>query len=303
MASASLRVGSVCLALLVVGCAMPPYFPESEFWQPLSPNAEIDPDSDAYIADLLRARHGGRLSIALDHYNVPIVRPDGATVPVDVALVSPWGHQTLTNVPIPAGAMPAAGSDAHLVVLDEAQGASYEFWRARRTDGRWEASAGVRFDTRGDGVNRAGTGVRASSLSLLLGLITYDEVRRGGPIEHALAWAFDTPNSRFFTPPAASSDGKHQGRPGSIPEGARLRLDPTLDVTTLGLSPVGVRLARALQRYGMFCVDASSDSTLFAEDVRGSGRSWAGLLSWDELHNIPVSRLQVLRIRTKIPIP
>src|SRR5438132_674608 len=84
-------------------------------------------------------------------------------------------------------ARPSAGDDADLVVLDEDRHTSYEFFQARQAATGWRASGGVTFDTGGDGINHAGSGVRASSISLLLGLLTHEEVRGGGPIEHALA--------------------------------------------------------------------------------------------------------------------
>lgn len=288
---------ALLLLFLVAACGGPPYFPLSEFWRYLPSQPVLDPDSAAYIADLGASHKGGRFFINVSQYNVPIAR-GGA--PVDVTLTSPFSDGVLRGVPIPDSAQPANGSDGHLVVLGG--GVSYELYQARRTGSGWQATSAVRFDLGGDGVNRQRSGVRASSLSLLLGLLTYDEIRGGGPIEHALAFAFDTPNARFFTPPAASSDGNRAGRPASLPMGARLQLDPALDVRSLGLSPVGVRIAEAMQRYGLICVDSSADSSLFAEAL-GEGRSWDGLLGYDEVQRIPVERLRVLLLPQKIPIP
>ena len=45
--------------------------------------------------------------------------------------------------------------------------------------------------------------------------------------------------------------------------GTRLQLDPTLDVTALGLEPGEEAIARALQRYGAYIVD-STDPNSFA---------------------------------------
>ena len=75
-----------------------------------------------------------------------------------------------------------------------------------------------------------------------------------------------------------------------------------LDLSTLGLSPAGRRLAEALQRYGMFCVDNSSDSSVIGEELSARGQSWTGLLSYDDQQRLPTDRLRVLKLRNKTPI-
>ena len=161
----------------------------------------------------------------------------------------------------------------------------------------------MKFDIHGDGINHAGNGVRATSLSLLLGVLTYDEVSGGGPIQHAHAWVSDRASSQYYTSPATSSDGTQPGGdPASIPEGARLQLDPGLNVGQLGLSPAGQRIAEALQRYGMFLVDLSADSALIAEDLDGTGKSWDGVVSFDEVSKIPPGSFRVLKLRDRIAI-
>lgn len=279
----------------------PRVFPQSEFYQPISDNPTIDPDSASYIADLRGAKAGGRINLNLTSYNVPVyVVPTGTEArPLHVDQQT---RQAPATIPIPPWAKPAAGDDGHLVLLDLTAGQSYELWQAR-VGGDPSAAAAVSLPLDGDGVNHAATGVRATSLSLLLGLVTYDEMRGGGPISHALAWVFDKPSRQFFVPPAVSSDGKVSGgRSGSIPAGSRVQLDPTLDLGTLGLSPAGRRLAEAMQRYGLLCVDSSSDSSVVAESLHG-GLSWDGLLTEDALARIPIERLRVLKPSRKVAIP
>lgn len=277
-------------------------FPRSEFWQPIAKGAPVDPESAGYIADLRRAAQGGRININLSAYNVAVYPVDASTPLVPLRVRAPTALSP-SQLPVPPGARPASGGDGHLVLLDRAAGKSYELWQATPPSGQtgWTATVAAALDTQGDGVSPFG--VRATGLSLLLGLITYDEIQAGAPIAHALAWAFDKPSSLYFTPPAVASDGKaNGGRASAIPAGARLQLDPTLDLDTLGLSPAGRRLAEAMQRYGLICVDTSGDSSVVAEALSGE-RRWEGLLGEDALHGIPIERLRVLRPSTKIPIP
>lgn len=282
-------------------------FPRSEFWQPIAADAPVDPESAGYIADLRRATQGGRININVSAYNVAVYPVDASTPQVPLKVRTPTAASP-SQLPVPPGARPASGGDGHLVLLDRAAGKSYELWQATPPSGQggqtgWTATVATTLDTQGDGVSPRGDSVRATGLSLLLGLITYDEIQAGGPIAHALAWAFDKPSSLYFTPPAVASDGKvNGGRATAIPAGARLQLDPALDLDSLGLSPAGRRLAEAMQRYGLICVDTSGDSSVVAEALSGE-RRWEGLLHEDALHGIPIERLRVLRPSAKIPIP
>ncbi len=292
----------------IAGCGrqaqpLPMYMPKSEFWQALPANAAVDPGSPGFINDLRKGTTQGQLSIATTAYNVPIVRPAQGTAKVAVSLTTP-GPTPLCLVPIPDSARPAQGTDGDLVIVDESIHTAYEFFQMRHNGTAWQATAGLAFDTQGDGINHAGTGIRATSLSLLLGLLTYDEITGGGPIQHALAWTADRGNSQYFTSPATSSDGAQMiDGAASIPEGARLQLDPGLDVSRLGLSPTGQRIAEALQHYGMFLLDLSSDSSLVAESLDGTGRSWDGVLAYDEVQNIPAGSFRVLKLKDQLPIP
>lgn len=279
----------------------PRVFPQSEFYQPIGDNPTLDPDSASYIADLRGAKSGGRLNLNLTSYNVPVYVVPAGTAQQPLHVDQPT-RQTPATIPIPPWARPAPGDDGHLALLDLGAGQGYELWQAR-VGGEPSATVAIALPLEGDGVNKAATGVRATGLSLLLGLITYDEVRGGGPISHALAWVFDKPSRQFFVPPAVSSDGKVSGgRSGSIPAGSRVQLDPTLDLGTLGLSPAGRRLAEAMQRYGLICVDSSSDSSVVAEQLHG-GLSWSGLLTEDALYRVPIDRLRVLKPIRKVAIP
>ena len=57
--------------------------------------------------------------------------------------------------------------------------------------------------------------------------------------------------------PAQRSDGSNRSD-DAIPAGTRLRLDPSVDVADLGLSPVAAMIARAAQTYGFIVTDKSA---------------------------------------------
>lgn len=79
----------------------------------------------------------------------------------------------------------------------------------------------------------------------------------GFPIRHALAIA---QASNSTTPgwvwPAASSDGSSTN-PNAVPEGTLYAIPSSVDLNSLGLSEIGLRLGRAMQRYGIYVVDVA----------------------------------------------
>jgi hypothetical protein len=130
---------------------------------------------------------------------------------------------------------------------------------------------------------QANWGAAATSLPLAAGLITREDVGRES-IDHALAIGLanrtgsSIVRAGSFASPAQRSDGKSVSL-GSIPEGARLRLDPRLDLTSLSLSPFTRLIAEAAQRYGMIVQDGSQSTVVYAEDPSPMMREgWANFI-------------------------
>jgi hypothetical protein len=150
----------------------------------------------------------------------------------------------------------------------------------RRVDGAWHARWGGRLKdiSRSPGYYTGAErhwGTSATSLPLLGGLITLDDVRRGR-IDHALGMAIPEARSKWFTWPAQRTDGKKDD-PNAIPEGARFRLDPTLDLSRLKLYPLTRMIAEAAQRYGIVVRDQSGVVTFAGEDPTPTGTNpWSG---------------------------
>jgi hypothetical protein len=116
-----------------------------------------------------------------------------------------------------------------------------------------------------------GWGATATSMPLAAGMITKDDLERGR-IDHAIA--IGLPNlsaaasiidSKRHAWPAQRSDGKST-LANAVPEGARFRLDPALDLSALTPSPFVRMLAEAAQRYGFVVQDGSGGTVLYGED-------------------------------------
>jgi hypothetical protein len=174
--------------------------------------------------------------------------------------------------------------------------------------GVWTAGEASTMDLSGSGVRPpernspwwAGHGPRACGFSLIAGLITIDEIKAGA-IEHALVVAYPHIQSRYYTPPASTAQGTtSEALPTrGIPCGGRIQLDPTLDVSTLGLSASGQVIARALQKYGAFVADFSGAVSLYADASAAAQSYWGtGALSNADAQKIPLARFNVLKLGT-----
>jgi hypothetical protein len=97
------------------------------------------------------------------------------------------------------------------------------------------------------------------------GLIREGEVASGS-IEHALACTFPAallaPRVVF---PATAFD-MNDGYKGTVPMGALLALPASLDLSSLKLSPGGLVIARAAQRYGIYVVDRGGEGVTLKAD-------------------------------------
>jgi hypothetical protein len=86
------------------------------------------------------------------------------------------------------------------------------------------------------------------------------------------------------------------GKYGFGAEGERIAIDPSVDLTTRGLSPAGLVVARTLQRYGCYFGDnAGRESALKAEQESPTRPVWNGRLDQDSLAGLRWDDFVVLR--------
>ena len=252
------------------------------------------------VAGLVSAGANGRFSLSVKAYTVPIYYAGPWTKRRDVPLTANWAPwRALRGVPIPAAARPDPASDGHLAIVDRAAGCEYDFFGATRMpDGSLTAKWANVTSLSRNGVLTKGPAARASGFALLAGLILPSELRRGR-IDHALVFAY--PYTQVGGPvwPAVGSDGQTQGAE-AIPEGARVQLDPSLDLSTLGLRPYEVPVARALQEYGAYVSDTGGAISFpVAHPQSWTSNPYVGLLPDDtyvSLSRIPLDRLRVLKL-------
>jgi hypothetical protein len=140
-------------------------------------------------------------------------------------------------------------------------------------------------------------------LSIAGGLITLEDLEKG-QINHALAIALPNVRAGVYASPAQRSDGGST-EPLSLPEGAHLRLDPSLDLASLHLPKLTLMLAEAAQRYGIFVRDQASEPVFYAQDPIPTGTEpYTGARGYFEgkspsqlLASFPWSHLQLLKMK------
>jgi hypothetical protein len=207
------------------------------------------------------------------------------------------------GVPVPTDAVPAPGVDAALSIYQPSTDTLWEFWQARKSDA-WSACWGGRIDhvSRSAGWFKGGFGQSASGLANAGGMIGIREAQAGA-IEHALALQIIAPATwTRVSWPAQRSDG-YDTSPHAIPEGTRLRLDPSLNVDALPLHPLAKMIAKAAQTYGFIVTDKSGAVAVVTENgaaVKAATgvNPWERILgktpSWAVMKGFPWNRVQAL---------
>jgi hypothetical protein len=250
-----------------------PYSSTSPFNQPIGPDATVDPESAAMVDGLVLAAERYGAIVAVKRFSVPVYYANASTPRYDVRLTAPWrAADELLDVPVPDDAVPAAGDDKHMAIVDTSTGCEYDLYDADKVATGWEADWANALPLDSTGVFEKGLSARGAGFGLLAGLIRPNELRNPGGSEgripHALV--FNTPFVKAGgpVPPASESDGTST-LPYAIPQGARVQLDPSFDLGTLS-EPYERVIGRALQEYGAYVSDTSGSTVdFYAEDPKG----------------------------------
>jgi hypothetical protein len=307
-------VGSIHLMLTPTGAsALAPYraFQATSYWNtslpadaPLDPNSAniinwIQSDSSTNYVHLSGTDSTGK-------WGQPIY---WARVGDPVYAV----HQTQWPLPpefstlrIPANARPDPTSDASMTIYDPTAGYVAWLWRAVHDPNAdtWSAGGGSVHYLSSNGLDRKwrgvpGTDPRNRGHRGVAGPafpVRYDEIQAGA-ISHVLKIAVHTTKCAHVFPMV----GDECGSPDQYapPEGTRVRIDPSIDLTRYRLSPAALVVARALQSYGAVIGDQSGGPvTLKVENTIAEGRGWQwkGLLTATSLSAIPLDAFQVIRL-------
>lgn len=304
--------------------SVPRLFAADSVWNArVGADAALDPTSPVLVAGLVaevqrEQAAGNGPYINTTQYSTPVYRVPADQPTVRVTIPNPDSptrralQSAFEAVPIPEGAVPAAGTDGHMTIWQPSTDRLWEMWRARQEADGWHATWGGAIQDvskhRGyygpDAWPGAGSGWGASATSLPVtgGLIKLDELR-AGRIDHVVGLTIPSPRAGVYAWPAQRTDGWSTAV-DSLPEGARLRLDPDLDLDSLRLPKMTRMIAEAAQRYGLMITDKSGVVAFGAEDPTptGSNPYWEaggffeGKYPHQLLKTFPWASLQVLRM-------
>ncbi len=169
------------------------------------------------------------------------------------------GYGNTVSVPVPVdGFHPSVGgwgyNDGHLVILDLATRTYYDFWKLNVDSSGNPTSDQVGQIQTGSLDGQGTPGDTAAGITGAAGDVLPQEFSTG--IHHALncivpeGW---NNSSLGHQAPAVKTDG--QSSSGVLSEGAKIGIDPSIDLTTLGLGKDALTLMTAVQQYGCVITD------------------------------------------------
>src|ERR1700730_11837674 len=144
-------------------------------------------------------------------------------------------------------------SDRHLLIVDRDNRYLYELYNVFWDGAQWQAGSGAFFAmTQNARRPDTWTSAVAAGLSILPGLVRYDEVNGPGEIGHAFRVTVRATNGYVFR---ASHDAGSSS--GALPMGARLRVKPGRDRS--GVPRDARKIFRAMQTCGLTVAENGTD--------------------------------------------
>lgn len=287
-----------------------PFFQSADWlWNPIPASPTLHASSSTWSTKL-SATAGGAMRVALTtDYGVKMVPGTAVTAAtprydVSFANVPAWGSDPLPSmtVPIPLSTPVPPGSDGHMAIADPLTGMIFSLWQASWSGSAWSASWGGVARMGGDGTDFSGHAT-GCGLSRYGAVITTAELQAAATantgLSHALFFSTDIAAASFAYP-AWKSDGINiDGFGTPLPEGARVQLDPTINIDAVsGITAAEKVVAKTLQTHGAYCGDNGGSRMAFLFEYQTSATPYEALgLEWDyfDMNHIPWTGLRVLK--------
>ena len=152
----------------------------------------------------------------------------------------------------------ADGGDRHSIIIQPGSGGVWETWQAKlnvsATASNWQAANGAKWNLNNNVLRPLDwTSADAAGLSMLGGLVRYDECQRG-MVEHAVRLIVKSTRRAYIYPATHHASSPSTMNPDKPAMGERLRLKSSFVIPTNW--PVADKaVARALQKYGAIVAD------------------------------------------------
>ncbi len=277
---------------------------------PLNVPIPVNPAIDAKNTDYIKRLELDNIVANSENYGNAIFDNVDANTPRYPVYVTndyrnggPWGSNDLYSqtIPVPNEAMPPAGTDGTVVIVDRPAGKTYYLWQFKRENDRVVTAWGAVHSLNGFGTSESmetGRGT-AAGISQLGGTVRIEEVKKG-VIDHALVFAthrdqacagkgvgartgLENPNGEFRWP-AQGSDAvlNWDANKTCLPFGVRVQLDPTLNFDDTSKYPsltnIDRMVAKAMQKYGAYLIDSGGASmALSFETTQPGDPTWCQL--------------------------
>lgn len=251
-----------------------PYFTAADWlWAPIPASPVLDPSSTAMATALATGQHVADSQA----YGAALRGPAGITASTPrykLSFSANWGSNPMPDtMPIPADvtSLPSGG-DKPLAVADPTTGKVFSLFVAKHSGSSWSATWGSEVPLTGDGRETNGGSTTGSDISRFAGVVRASEIT-AGVIPHALFFSTNMATPKTFRYPAAKTDGSNDAGSGvTIPEGARVQLDPTIDLAAIpGITKAELAVGHALQLYGAYVGDNGGSRMAFTFEYLGAG--------------------------------
>lgn len=249
------RVSPPSTAPTIGGCSI---FPADNAWNTPIDTAPVRAGSAVTIATIQAV---GAHNLHPDFGENPTYGIPFTVVPANQPLVpisffdGGANESDLGPYPFPVDAAVEAGSDAHVLVLQQGTCRLFELANAARQGNGWVGSWGAVFELSSNALRPLGwTSADAAGLAILPGLVRYEEVA-AGHIDHAIRVTFSQTQRAYILP--ATHFASSRTDPTLPPMGLRLRLRADYNIS--GLTGQARVIAVALQRYGFIVADNGSN--------------------------------------------
>jgi hypothetical protein len=178
------------------------------------------------------------------------------------------------------------GGDRHSIIVQPGTGFVWETWMAQLTNSAWRAANGAKWDLNTNGLRPLfWTSGDAAGLSMLGGLVRYDECQRG-MVEHACRIVVAQTRAQFIYPAThRTGSNTNLNRPAM---GQRLRLKSTFAIPDAWTLPEKAIL-KALKKYGAL---VSDNGNFFSISVVPDNRWPAGV--FDHLNTVGITNFEVV---------
>jgi hypothetical protein len=265
------------------GIALPPSESEYEFWtsdnywhMKIVDNPTLAPNSNSMI-NWLFTYHSQYPTISWQKWTHPIYRITDPSTPVYTVHDNDHNRDWQIPFPDPYPIKLPDDADRGVTIIDYVRGNVWHLGETEAVNGGYRVRAAWRYDLGGSGLSPIGVWTVGGSGSPKAGYMILPEEIEAGYINHALGCCLKpvgpfeggnkySMNTGFVYPPATSTDRKvGSTNSNEIPEGARIQLDPSINLDSLGLSRTGKIIAKAMQEYGIVCCEAGGGWNIYAE--------------------------------------